>query len=119
MKITQFCYIQADRTNQPVKSGIFSDGMSVIDALNLGWPSHAPFEQYHGWGTKDTWIGSLNHTFKVEGIDHVQVFFPPGWSWQAVYNYLAKRGLGNGWWYAEQHQVCWVCDNIHPAPGNW
>ena len=71
LSITQYCYIQADRANCPVQEICFpsltdNNKATILQALNQGWPSHAPFEPYKAWGMDDCWIGSLNHTFKVK-----------------------------------------------------
>jgi len=64
--ITQFCYIAADRTNQPVKQICFPGQTDIQSCLLQGWPAHAPFEEYKSAPFKGAWIGGLNHTFKVE-----------------------------------------------------
>lgn len=73
VQVTHYVYSQCDRTNVPVETIIFPlfhdlSPETIVKVLTQGWPSHAPFEEYKFWGTNNTWIGCLNHTFKIELI---------------------------------------------------
>lgn len=65
MRITRYCYIQVDRTNQPCET-IYTLNLETVEkTIESCYPEHAPIEKYSGWGKDNVYIGGLGHTFLV------------------------------------------------------